>query len=207
MPEVPRVPEFRLTRRYERTSDPDLITACLKGDAVAWDTLIHRYEAFVFSILLRMGLPQADAEDIFQEVCLLLFHHLGDLRDTSRLSSWLGATTKREAWRLHRRRSANPTSSLTEQEWALVDTRDAQAEGQSPLEAAILALEDQHLVRRGVELLAERCRNLLTLLYCEDPPSSYAETSQRLSIPLGSIGPARARCLQSLQKILLELGF
>jgi hypothetical protein len=33
-----------------------------------------------------------------------------------------------------------------------------------------------------------------------DPPYSYAEISAALNIPVGSIGPQRARCLQRLRR-------
>src|ERR1051325_7354514 len=85
-------------------SDKDLIAACLKGEAAAWDMLIQRYAALIYSIGLKMGLSESDREDVFQDVCVILIDHLADLRDTARLSSWLISTTKREAWRLQRRR-------------------------------------------------------------------------------------------------------
>jgi hypothetical protein len=33
-----------------------------------------------------------------------------------------------------------------------------------------------------------------------DPPRSYAEISATMQIPVGSIGPRRARCLERLRK-------
>jgi DNA-directed RNA polymerase specialized sigma24 family protein len=35
-----------------------------------------------------------------------------------------------------------------------------------------------------------------------DPPVSYAEISDRLNLPVGSIGPTRRRCLARLQVLL-----
>lgn len=194
-------------RRWAHVSDPDLIAACLSGDASAWDALIRRYEALIFSIGTRSGLSQTDAEDIFQDVCLLLLRHLEDLRDTERLAGWLGATTRREVWRLRRRRGATLTAEMPEREWELETARPVGSEpGETPQET-LLALEDQNLVHLGLQELQDRCRTLLTLLYLEDPPLSYAEISERLSLPVGSIGPTRARCLQQLQKILENMGF
>jgi len=40
----------------------------------------------------------------------------------------------------------------------------------------------------------------LILLLIEDPPVPYAEISVKLGIPVGSIGPHRARCLQKLRR-------
>jgi RNA polymerase sigma factor (sigma-70 family) len=63
------------------------------------------------------------------------------------------------------------------------------------------------MVREAMGQLNERCRELLGLLYFADPPLSYAEIAQRLGMSEGSIGPARARCLIQLKKILEGLGF
>ncbi|HSV66972.1 MAG TPA: hypothetical protein VLJ59_13810, partial [Mycobacteriales bacterium] len=46
--------------------------------------------------------------------------------------------------------------------------------------------------------LPERCQRLLRVLI-ENPPLSYDEVSEALSMPIGSIGPTRARCLDRLR--------
>lgn len=33
-----------------------------------------------------------------------------------------------------------------------------------------------------------------------DPPPAYSTVSQRLGIPVGSIGPTRGRCLEQLRR-------
>jgi len=43
------------------------------------------------------------------------------------------------------------------------------------------------------------CQQLIGLLI-EDPPVLYAQISARLGIPVGSIGPAHARCLDKLRR-------
>ena len=192
-------------QKKSEAPDADLIAACLSGNATAWDTLIERYEALVYTVGVRMGLSKADAEDVFQDVCLLLFNHLGDLRDQRRLSSWLISTTKREVWRLHRRRGDTPSSAIPE--WQLESGEGVATEAAPMPEESLLALEDQHLVRQALTHLGDKCRQLLTALYCNDPPASYAEASQKLGMPVGSVGPQRARCLQQMGKVLQDLGF
>jgi hypothetical protein len=50
--------------------------------------------------------------------------------------------------------------------------------------------------------MGERCRDLLIALFLEDPPPRYEQICERLRIPIGSIGPTRARCLRKLQELL-----
>ena len=50
--------------------------------------------------------------------------------------------------------------------------------------------------------LGDRCQDLLRTLYFENPTPRYAEISRRLGMPVGSIGPTRARCLEKLERRL-----
>lgn len=207
---VPSLPLVRsLMTRHTRATDTELIARCLseKGDPAAWDALIARYEALIFSLPVRMGLSQADAEDIFQNVCVLLLQHLADLRDTERLAGWLVSTTRREVWRVQKRQSAQRQKESSDEEW-LMEAGESLTDPSQPLpEAMLLAIEEQQMVREAMTELPDRCRRLLTMLYCADPPAAYTEVAETLDLPLGSIGPNRARCLQRLHKILQTLGF
>jgi len=206
---MPRLP-FKISlpsQPSQNLSDKDLIDACIKGENTAWDSLVKRYVALLYSTCLRMGLTAADAEDVVQDVCVILLDHLADVRDTAKLSSWLISTTRREVWRFQRRKGLKLASELGEGEWALESAAGVHMETADSPEVEVLALEEQQLVRQAMEQLADRCRRLLTLLYCTDDPASYTEIAAELSLPVGSIGPTRARCLQNLRKLLAEIGF
>ena len=58
------------------------------------------------------------------------------------------------------------------------------------------------LVRRALDDLPDRHRQLLDLLLAS-PPVSYRDISARLGMPIGSIGPTRKRCLGKLREILI----
>ena len=142
---------------------------------------------------------------MFQTVCVQLFESLDRLRAQDRLAGWLSTTTARESWRVKEAaRRSIPVSQLAAEE----DAIGPEAADPSALPAEVLEqFEAEGLVRRGLSELAERCRTLLALLYFTDPAPPYADLALRLGMPEGSIGPTRARCLQSLKKILLRLGF
>ena len=63
-------------------------------------------------------------------------------------------------------------------------------------------LEQQQLVREAVESLPERCRHLLTMLFYEKDELSYADIGRRLGMPVSSVGPTRARCLEKMKRLL-----
>jgi len=67
------------------------------------------------------------------------------------------------------------------------------------IDEEILMAERNAALRAAFAELPPRCQRLLAML-TSDPPSSYADISATLQIPMGSIGPQRARCLERLRK-------
>ena len=193
--------------QYLRAADPDLIRACLKGQAAAWKALINRYAALIYSLCLRSGLSQADAEDVFQDVCVILLDHLGDLRDAKRLAGWLVSTTKREIWRVQGRKRPHLATELGAAEWTWENAEGAFSERPDSPEIGVIELENQQMMREALARLPERCHRLLDLLYNTDAPPEYRDIAGLFGMPVGSVGPTRARCLQSLRKLLEELGY
>src|SRR5262249_53284306 len=76
-----------------------LVTRARAGDQRAWDALVDRYAALVWSICRRNQLSRADAEDVGQNVWLHLVEQLDNLRDPAALAGWLATTTQRECSR------------------------------------------------------------------------------------------------------------
>lgn len=183
-------------------SDSDLIAACLAGDPACWEALIRRYHRFLYALPLQMGLSKCDAEDVFQNACVKLYQNLAQVRETERLASWLAAVVRQEVALLRRRRPALSLDDVGEDALRINSFPGEDA----PPEEQALALEDRLLVRAGLEELGSDCRSLLSALYSAEP-ASYAEVSERLGVPLGTIGPRRARCLQRLLKILRSRGW
>ena len=189
-----------------KDSDRSLVQACLDGDRRAWEALIRRYQRLLWSIPQRSGLGEEDAADVFQTVCLRLVQNLPKLRDERSLTNWLITTATREAWRVRRWRRREQEAGLAG------GSSEEDAAGSLPAEdplpdEAVMRLAEEQLVRMGVAELGEGCRTLLELLYQVDPPLAYAEIAERMRVPVGSIGPTRARCLQKLKKILQQAGF
>jgi RNA polymerase sigma factor (sigma-70 family) len=181
--------------------DRQLVIACLDGDSAAWETLIARYQRLIYSIPIKSRLSADDAADIFQTVCLTLYEKLSTLRDHERLSSWLITTTTREVWRVAaRNRRDTPAAGSEDEEGADLLSQIA-ATGPLADEQRQM-LEQQQIVRHALEALPERCRNLVTMLFYEKDELSYADIARRMNMPVPSVGPTRARCLEKLKKLL-----
>jgi DNA-directed RNA polymerase specialized sigma24 family protein len=69
------------------------------------------------------------------------------------------------------------------------------------IDDALLAAERDAVVRGAVAQLPWRWQRLMEMLM-SDPPASYAEISDELGLPVGSIGPTRGRCFARLRVLL-----
>ena len=180
-------------------SDSELVAACRRGDEDAWQELVLRYQRLIYTIPIRAGLDVDMAGEVFQHTFTMLYQSLPSIDRTDRIRAWLVTTAKRETIRLVRKEAKVPIQVSTDDEEAQETPADL------PLPAEILQrLEEEHMVRVALEQLG---RTLLTLLYFQETPPSYVDVAAVLQIPTGSVGPYRARCLQQLRDLLLEIGF
>ncbi len=178
-----------------------LVRKCIAGDGRAWSELVDQFQNLVYSVPRRMRLSEEDAGDVFQTTFLALFRNLDRIESVATIPKWLTVTATRESYRLMNSRYARSTANLGETDLdAVLADEDHNVEEQLALAATGEAL------REGLARLQDKCRELLTLLYIEED-TSYQDISDRLLLPMGSIGPTRARCLDKLRSILAKDSF
>lgn len=174
-----------------------LVASAARGDEAAWAALVDRYTPLVLSVIRAHGLSRADAADVNQTVWLRLVEHLDRLAQPAALAGWLATTTRRECYRQlrigRRTQPFDPYDDSAEAHAGVFLLVDSTAPDEDLLRA-----ERQQALREGFAQLPPRCRELLALMTAE-PPVSYREIGERLRIPVGSIGPTQARCLQKLR--------
>src|SRR5262245_42743762 len=183
----------QMARNDMLQTDRDLIRACRAGDARAWERLLDKYERLVFSISLNYGLTTDDAADITQITFTILLQNLNTLPDEIHLSPWLATVARRHTWRLlarNRREAVDLDEDLAGNEAVgeIVDDRER--------------WELAEWLNQGLSMLDERCRLLLLALYFDAEQPSYAQVADHLNLPVGSIGPTRARCLEQMKQRL-----
>ncbi|MGH3192780.1 MAG: RNA polymerase sigma factor [Streptosporangiaceae bacterium] len=177
-----------------------LVERAADSDQDAWDEIVDRYAPLVWSICGRYRLSNHDREDVGQNVWLLLVEQLGKLREPAALPGWLATTTARECLRV-------VTASRRSQRLGTQIDEAAQLKDDTVIDEEMLMAERNAVLRAAFAELPPRCQQLLGMLL-SDPPHSYAEISAALDIPVGSIGPQRARCLGRLRRssTLMALG-
>jgi RNA polymerase sigma factor (sigma-70 family) len=182
-------------------SNTRIVAECLAGDERAWSALLDRYKNLIYSIPLRYGVPHQDAADIFQAVCLDLFNELPRIRDAEALQGWLIRVTTHKCYRW-KRQQIHTENDLDE------DNTEVRLDAQHAISPDLLAaVEREQMLRQAIDRLPPRCREMIELLFFEQPPMPYHDVARRLHLATGSIGFIRGRCLKRLKKLLEEGGF
>ncbi len=181
------------------TTDEELVAACRRGDESAWEMIVLKYQNMLFSIPRHAGLGIDLASDVLQDVFLTLFEKLETLEQPQFLRAWLTTTTRHKTIHLIQRETRGRPKSLDE----LEEETFFEFPDKAPLpDEVLINLEKEIQIEKAMTQMDERCRRLISMLYLEQEQIPYAEISAVLGIPLGSIGPTRARCLQKLIKLL-----
>jgi RNA polymerase sigma factor (sigma-70 family) len=170
---------------------PELVRAAASGDRGAWEAIVLRYTPLLMSVLRGYRLPEDDLRDIAQTVWLRLVEHLDTLREPRALPGWLITTTRNETIRtLKVQAKTRPV--------AVIFDADGPDSDSGSLDEDLLRIERREALLEAFAELTDRDRELLILLTA-DPPVPYADIGRKLSIPVGSIGPTRARALAKLR--------
>ena len=169
-----------------------LLEGARRGEPAAWTALVDRYLPLVRAVARGYGLGEKDVEDVAQTVWLRLLEHVHRIREPRALPGWVVTTARHESLRLARGRRREAPVELPD------ETTSRQPADRADVDEGLLRHERDRAVRDGLEELPVTQRALLALLTA-DPPLSYQDISRRLGMPIGSIGPTRARSLQRLR--------
>ena len=170
------------------------------GDEGAWERFVADYAGTVGAVAGRFGFSADDRNDLLQNTCLTALNSIRSLRDPDRMSSWVYSIAYRAAID-HVRRQARIAPGGTE---------NSIPAGREPaefptIEATLELDEDIVALFEALSRMDGKCRNLLRALYLQDNPAGYHEVSEQQGMPVGSIGPTRARCLARLKTLMDDL--
>jgi RNA polymerase sigma factor (sigma-70 family) len=187
--------------QWTQTAGPtelqELLLSAATRDNDAWTRLVKRFGPRIRMAARYEGLDSREAEDIIQSTWLELLKNPGVVREPAKLGAWLHTTARRESVRAAiaaRRVKPVDDEVLLSLQPTVESAPSASAEGGGRLEAQ----QRSAALIRALQTLPERQRRMMHMLMI-DPAPSYAEISAALDMPIGSIGPTRARCLERLR--------
>jgi RNA polymerase sigma factor (sigma-70 family) len=195
LPDIRRAPVTAIAEQGPDAIDvAQLVRRAAHGDRRAWERLVDQYARLIWSITSEFRLVESDAADVAQTTWLRLLEHIDRIQYPDRVGSWLAATARNECLRSL---AARKRIVLGHEEGEFTEA----VAHEPDVDARLLADERAQVVRDALSHLPRRWQRLLELLMA-DPPASYAEISDQLDLPIGSIGPTRSRCLARLRVLL-----
>jgi RNA polymerase sigma factor (sigma-70 family) len=179
------------------SSVADLLLRAGDGDPAAWEEIVRRYGKLVSSTVRSFRLQDADALDAVQMTWLRLAENTHRVNFPERLGGWLATTARHECLRILRHSKSAPDRFDAAPETV--------AEPSVGPEQRVIDADATQTLWNLVAELSPRRQTLLRALFT-DHPRPYAEIARAAGIPLGAIGPTRARALRQLRGCLENHG-
>jgi RNA polymerase sigma factor (sigma-70 family) len=169
-----------------------LVRAAATGDQQAWSSLVTRFSPYIRAIARRHRLSASDQDDVAQRTWLALFRHIDGLLAPQALVGWLATTARNESLAVLRASQRElPVDEVP------LDVPGAPKGRDDAIDDQIYEATRRTALRSAVRRIEGRERAMLELLIAGP---SYAEISAKLKMPVGSIGPTRARSLERLRR-------
>jgi RNA polymerase sigma factor (sigma-70 family) len=175
----------------------DLLARAARGDHAAWAELTRRYAPVLWSRVRQYRLQEADGLDVVQTTWLRLVENINRIHSPDHLAGWLATVISRECLRALQKGSRA----------VLVDDVEMDAmESAAGPEPAVLEAAERDALRSAVDMLPPKRRALVAALF-KDDGRPYAQIASEIGMPVGSIGPTRARTLVELARIMRDMGY
>ena len=156
-----------------------------------FEKLVDLYYPSLYRFAYSLTRQESDACDLTQETFYIWATKGHQVRDGSKVKSWLFTTLHREYLQRFRRSSRFPQVEIDS------------AEPELPHVAAINPDRlDRHNILTALGQIDENFKAAIALFYLED--YSYPEIADILSIPLGTVKSRISRGISQLQALLLE---
>jgi RNA polymerase sigma factor (sigma-70 family) len=165
-----------------------LVHAAARADQRAWDELVKEFSPVLRRVIGAFRLGEHQVEDVIQATWLRLVRRIHTIEDPAAVPGWLVTTARREAIR-----SLNAAS----RDVLVEEVHAAEPAAAGSTEDHAVLRERRAALRGAVSRLPSRQRALAASLLAEQP---YSELAHELRMPVGSIGPTRARLMARLRR-------
>ena len=181
--------------------DNEIISRVLKGEQNAYAELVNRYQAYVFTLVLRMIKSREDAEEVAQDVFIKAYRSLADFRGESKFSTWLYTIANTTSITFLRKKKLEVHSLDNEKVFEVADSRD------SGLRANMVEQKSRvNMVNKAIAMLSPDDAEIITLFYKAE--QNLEEISRILRLETNTVKVrlhrARTRLKEKMEKNFSE---
>ena len=184
----------------EQKSDAELAVALLTGDEAAFTEFVKAFHARLSQYSFLMCGHREDAEEVAQETLLKVFQSVDQLRDPSRLKSWVYRIAKNECFMKRRKSVFAPKVELSLDQLKPARLGDGESRGieiadwTSLPDNLVLDAELQEALTRAIRELPEIYRSVVLLRDVEElTTDEAAEVLEKLACTVDQYPGTRTR--------------
>ena len=168
--------------------DNEIISKVLKGEQNAYAELVNRYQAYVFTLVLRMIKSREDAEEVAQDVFVKAYRSLADFRGESKFSTWLYTIANTTSITFLRKKKLDVHSLANEKVFEVADSKD------SGLKANLVEQKSRvNMVNEAIAMLSPDDAEIITLFYKAEQNLEEISRILRLETNTAKVRLHRAR--------------
>ncbi len=177
-------------------NDVELVSESLGGNRDAFGHIVARYQTLICSLAYSAIGNVSQSEDLAQETFVIAWQKMRDLRDPSKLRSWLCSIARNLINHTLRRQGREPSCAAE----SLESVRESHSPEPLPVERAISS-EEAEILWRSLERIPETYREALVLFYREH--QSVARVAQALDLSEDAVHQRLSRGRKLLQEQVL----
>ena len=168
--------------------DNEIISKVLKGEQNAYAELVNRYQAYVFTLVLRMIKTREDAEEVAQDVFVKAYRSLADFRGESKFSTWLYTIANTTSITFLRKKKLDVHSLDNEKVFEVADSKD------SGFRANLVEQKSRvNMVNEAIAMLSPDDAEIITLFYKAEQNLEEISRILRLETNTAKVRLHRAR--------------
>ena len=182
--------------------DAALVARVRAGEALAFQELFLRYRRLVYGLACRLLNDRDEAQDLTQEVFLVVHKRLSSLREPERLRAWLCRIAITRAYNIER-------SFRRRFRWFTVpldgpgSTELAASPHATDPERLMAAAQTRSRIDEALAALPFNCRTVVVLRDIEG--LSYEEIAEALDLNVGTVKSRLSRGRETLREKLADL--
>ena len=181
--------------------DNEIISKVLKGEQNAYAELVNRYQAYVFTLVLRMIKSREDAEEVAQDVFVKAYRSLADFRGESKFSTWLYTIANTTSITFLRKKKLDVHSLDNEKVFEVAGSKD------SGFRANLVEQKSRvNMVNEAIAMLSPDDAEIITLFYKAE--QNLEEISRILRLETNTVKVrlhrARTRLKEKMEKNFSE---
>lgn len=183
--------------------DGRLVERIKAGERIAFEELVNKYNANVYSLALRLTNDREDARDATQDTFLKVYNNIDKFRGDSQLRTWIyriavNQVANQQRW--WRRRWRDRTVSIDIGESNELTLADRLASPNQTPEQNALSAEQRRMIVQALSKLKFDFRVAVMLRDIEG--LSYEEISETLEVSIGTVKSRIARGREELRDLL-----